>query len=345
MKIRAKTVVLGVLGLLVLVVLLGITAVGWQIVLGPKMRPVTSDKFEATPARLARGQYLVEGPALCFHCHSEPNLSDPMAGAIAATKGAGWQLPIPELGNPYSANITSDAETGIGAWSDDEISRAIREGVDRDGRALFLMPYQNFHNLTDEDVASIVVYLRTLPPVKHAVPKPTWPFPLSILVKTMPKPITSHEPPPARTTPEARGEYLVRTIANCGDCHTPVNDKHEPMLNLEFGGGAPFNDPSQNNKQIVSANITQDASGISHYDEAFFIQTLRTGQLPGRMLSPVMPAAYLKNMTDDDLKDVWAYLKTRPPVKHRVSNTDAPTKCPICGQMHGLGDTNVKTPQ
>ncbi len=89
-------------------------------------------------------------------------------------------------------------------------------------------------------------------------------------------------------------------------------------------------------------NITPDPSGIAHYDEALFIQTLHTGQLAGRTLTPIMPFANFKNMTDDDLKDIFAYLKTLPPVKHRVSNTDPPTKCPVCGQIHGLGDLNVK---
>ena len=129
MKIRAKTVILGVLGLLVLLVFGGITAIGWQIVLGPKARAVTARKFDVTDARLARGKYLVEGPASCFHCHSEHDLNDPEGKVIEAKKGAGWLMPIPELGTIASRNITPDPETGIGKWTDDEIARAIQEGV------------------------------------------------------------------------------------------------------------------------------------------------------------------------------------------------------------------------
>jgi mono/diheme cytochrome c family protein len=345
MAVRAKTVVLSVLGLLVLLVLGGITAIGWQVILGPKMRPVTDRKFEATPERLARGKYIVEGPASCFHCHSEPNFDDPMGEPIASKRGAGWQLPIPELGNPTSGNITSDPTTGLGSWTDDEIARAIQEGVDKNGRPLFpIMPYPRFRDFTDEDLASVVVYVRTIPPVVHAVTPPVWPFPLSVLVKTMPKPLTTHEPAPARTTPVARGEYLVKTVAGCGDCHTPSDDKGTPLPGLEFAGGGIFHDPgpTANMKAVFSANITPDASGISHYDEAYFIQTLHTGQIPGRTLSYIMPFSSFKNLTDDDLKDIFAYIKTLKPVKHRVSNTDPPTKCPVCGQTHGLGDLNVK---
>jgi cytochrome c553 len=61
------------------------------------------------------------------------------------------------------------------------------------------------------------------------------------------------------------------------------------------------------------------------------------------MLSPVMPFEYFKNMSDEDLRDIFAYLRAQPPVKHRVSNTDPPTLCPVCNQQHGLGNLNVKT--
>ena len=342
MKLRARTVVLGGLGLIVVLVLGGITAVGWQVVLGPKARPVTNRKFEATPARLARGKYIVEGPAACFHCHSEHDLSKPDLPIIESRKGAGWVMPIPELGLLASRNITSDPETGLGRWTDDEIARAFQEGITRDGVALFpVMPYLNFANLDEEDVASIVVYLRTIPPVHNNVPNRQLPFPLSILVKTMPKPITAHAPAAKRNTPVARGEYLVRTVAGCGDCHTPA-DKGQPLPGMEFAGGNIFHDPGQNMKPVFSLNITPDPSGISHYDEALFVQTLQTGRIPGRMLSPIMPFENFRNMTEDDLRDIFAYLKTLPPVKHRISNTDTPAKCPLCNQVHGLGDLNVK---
>src|SRR5215471_2669165 len=99
MAIRAKTVILSVLAILVLLILGGITAVGWQIVFGPKARPVSSEKFEATEARLARGKYLAEGPNHCFMCHTEHDFSTPEYLTIPSKKGAGWVLPIPELNN------------------------------------------------------------------------------------------------------------------------------------------------------------------------------------------------------------------------------------------------------
>ena len=165
--------------------------------------------------------------------------------------------------------------------------------------------------------------------------------PLNFLVNTMPQPLVSHVDPPARTTAVARGEYLVRTVAGCGDCHTPIDDKGVPLPGMDLGGGGLLHDPGQHGKPVFSLNITPDPSGISHYDEALFIQTLRTGQMGGRMLTHIMPFENYRNMSDDDLRDIFAYLKSVPPVKHRVSNTDPPTLCPICKQTHGLGSMNV----
>jgi mono/diheme cytochrome c family protein len=335
---RGKRVLGWVLVVLLVAVVALISAVGWQVVLGPSARKVTDRTFESSPARLARGEYLTEAAA-CFHCHSEHDFSNPEYPIVPGRKGAGWEMPIPELGSMVARNISSDPETGLGNWTDDEIARAIQEGVSRDGSALFpVMPYLNFRNLDDEDLASIIVYLRTVPPVRQVRPKSELIFPLSLLVKTMPQPLES-QTTMARTTPEARGEYLVRTVAGCQDCHSPAK-QGTPIAGLDLAGGFKFNDPGQGMAPVHSRNITMDVSGIAHYDEGLFIETLRTGQIPGRMLSHIMPFGGYKNLTDDDLRDMFAYLRSVPPVKHRVSNTDTKGLCPLCGETHGLGDKN-----
>jgi cytochrome c553 len=341
MRIRARTVLASLAVLVVLLVLGGITAIGWEVVFGPKARATTDRKFDVTEARLARGKYLAEGPAACFHCHSEHDFSNPDYPIIEARKGAGWVMPIKDLNNIAARNITPDQETGIGAWTDDEIARAIREGVRRDGTALFpVMPYLDFATLDDEDVTSIVVYLRSIPAVRNPLPARQLPFPLEYIARTIPKPVARPQPSHPSSTPEDRGKYLV-TIASCQSCHTPA-ERGQPIAGLEFGGGAKFDDPGKNGQPVFSMNITQDPSGLQHYDEALFIQALRTGQIATRRLNGIMPFLFFRNMTDDDLRDIWAYLKSRPPVKHRITNTDPPTLCPLCNQRHGLGDLNVK---
>src|SRR5205809_870328 len=132
MRVRAKSVILGLLAVVVVLVLVVITKMGWQVVLGPTARAVTNTKFEATEARLARGKYLVEGPTHCLVCHSDHDMTNPEYPIIPSTRGSGWALPVPELNNISSKNITSDKETGLGNWTDDEIARAIREGVRKD---------------------------------------------------------------------------------------------------------------------------------------------------------------------------------------------------------------------
>jgi len=341
MRIRARSIVIGLLAVFLMVALGTITAVGWQVVLGPRMRPVTSRTFARNDARMARGQYLMS-IAPCFHCHTDHDFSNPEYPRIEARKGAGWAFPAPELGSVFAPNITPDRETGIGTWTDDEIARAIQEGVDKNGRALFpIMPYPNFRNLTDEDLASIVVYLRSIPAVRNPVPVTKLVFPMNLIVKTIPKPLTSHAAEPPRTTSEARGEYLVKTVIGCQDCHTPADSQGQPLPGLEFAGGFPLHDPAKN-VIVFAKNITPDPSGIAHYDEAMFTRTLRTGRTAGGLLNHVMPFENLKNLTDDDLHDVYSYIKSLRPARHRVSNTDPPTKCPVCGQVHGLGDLNVK---
>lgn len=345
MRVRTKTVVLLLVVAVVVAALGMITSMGWQVVLGPDARPVTDRKFEATEARLARGQYLVEGPAHCFQCHSDHDFTNPDYPVLESTKGAGWVMPIPELNNIASRNITPDPETGLGAWTDDEIARAIREGVSRDGSALFpVMPYMNFASLDDEDLASIVVYLRTIPPVRHQVPVRHLPFPLEHIVNTIPKPLTQPQPSHPASTPAERGKYLV-TVADCHSCHTPTDEKGIPLPGMDFSGGGLFHDPGQGMKPVFSMNITQDPSGIAHYDEALFVETIRTGAVHGRHLSHVMPLTFYRNMTDADLADIFAYLQSLPHVKHRVSNTDPPTFCEVCGQTHGLGELNKKASQ
>jgi mono/diheme cytochrome c family protein len=322
-------------GFLVLFMLaaLGITfTVGWRPVIGAKKRPLTSRKFEVTPARMQRGDYLVHAVMHCMGCHSkfDPKANPP---ALAPQEGSG-QVLFEEGGlRIIAANITSDADTGIGKWSDDAIARAIREGIAADGTTLFpAMPYEHFRHLSDEDLASIVVFLRSLPPAHSELPPNKIPFPISRLIQGVPQPVTEPVAEPDVSTPAKRGAYLVK-MATCTDCHTPRDPRFNPIAGMEMAGGNPMD-------EVHSANLTPDASGIGYYDEALFIQTMRTGSVRGRVLNPYMPWWLFRNMRDDDLRAMFAYLRTLKPVHHLVDNTEKPTLCKLCGQKHGLGDRN-----
>src|SRR6185436_11816527 len=169
-------------------------------------------------------------------------------------------------------------------------------------------------------LASVVVYVRSIDPVRHVVPKTMIP---EVLKGMLPphQPITQAVAGPDMSNRVARGKYLV-TMGNCMSCHTPMSKKGEPLMQLAFAGGMHFKGPWG---EVTSANITPDASGISYYDEALFVKTLRTGQVGARKLNSVMPWGYFRNMTDDDLKSIFAYLRTVTPIQHRVDNTEVAT--------------------
>ena len=106
---------------------------------------------------------------------------------------------------------------------------------------------------------------------------------------------------------------------------------------MTFAGGTVFEGPWG---RVATANLTPDPSGIPYYDEALFVQALRTGYVKARELKQIMPWAVYRNMTDDDLKAIFAYLKTVKPVHHRVDNSESATMCPQCKVAHGGGDQN-----
>ena len=172
---------------------------------------------------MARGKELFEKIANCEDCHSQRDISKFAAPTIPGTTGGGFEFPA-ELGFPgkvVSANITPDPETGIGTWTDGEKIRAIREGVSRDGRALFpLMPYTYFRSMSDEDVYSVVAFLNSLPPVKKRMPRTELNFPVNLMIKGAPRPVDGPVPEPDRSDRLKYGKYLV-TMANCVVCHTP----------------------------------------------------------------------------------------------------------------------------
>ena len=90
----------------------------------------------------------------------------------------------------------------------------------------------------------------------------------------------------------------------------------------------------------ATANLTPDPSGISYYTEDLFIKAIRTGYVGARPLSAIMPFEFYRGMTDDDLKAIYAYLKTLQPVKHSVDNSQPPIYCKLCRNMHSGGDKN-----
>jgi mono/diheme cytochrome c family protein len=338
---RFLKILLAVVLCLAVVAAAGITlTIGWRPFIGPRVRPLTSRVFEKTPERLARGKYIVEHEAACADCHSPHDWTRHDSPIPDGMEGAGEDFSIMKglPGHVVAPNLTPDAETGIGSWSDDALARAIREGIGHDGHTLFpMMPYENYRQMPDEDLASVIVFLRSLPPVHNPLPQTEIIFPVKYLIRGVPKPVTDPVPAPDVSDPVKRGAFLV-TMAGCKDCHTPA-DKGQPLPNMELAGGQIFEGPWG---RVATPNLTQDPSGIPYYDEALFLQAIRTGYVRARPLNQIMPWSQYGGMTDEDLKAIFAYLKSVKPIHHVVDNDEPPTLCVVCNTTHGGGAKNQK---
>ena len=282
--------------------------IGWSPFFGPKARALTNRTFARTPQRLERGRYIATGLSGCIDCHTPHDWNAPGAPMLAGMSGGGDVLPYADLpGRIVASNLTPDPDTGAGSWTDDQLARAIREGVGHDGRALFpIMPYQRYRNMSYEDLAS-----------------------------SAPEPIAAPVADVVSSDQLRYGTYLADQAA-CVDCHTP-QVRGQNVSGMDFAGGFPFTGPW---RTVASSNITPDPSGIPYYDEALFLDVMRTGQVRGRKLSPIMPVMVYKNLTDDDLKAIFAFLRRTKPVKHRIDNSEPPTECKVCKQKHGGGNEN-----
>ncbi|MBM3764777.1 MAG: cytochrome c [Acidobacteria bacterium] len=293
----------------------------------PNSLPPQDIQVPSTPEAIARGEYIFTVLADCDGCHSQRDATKFGLPVIVSGRGRGFTFP-PELGLPGNVtapNITSDMETGIGAWTNGEKIRAIREGISRDGRALFaFMPYQAFAKMSDKDVLSLVAYINTLPPVKNATPRTELKFPVNLLIK--------FDPAPARNVPEMadKGEYLV-TIAECQTCHTILKDG-VPTPGMEFAGGEPF---SMLGFKVVSANITPDNdTGIGKLSEAEFVEKFRQYRKYDVEGAPpltadnftLMPWLPFSRLSDEELKAIYGYLRKVKPVSHAVETRPGAAK-------------------
>jgi mono/diheme cytochrome c family protein len=302
----------------------------------PRQRPLTEARFEASADRVERGRYLAEHLLQCFICHSERDWSQPGAPPVPSRKGAGAILSESGERRIVAPNITPDIDTGAGTWTDDMLARAIREGIGHDGRGLYWgMWYQSFANLSDEDVASVVVYLRTLPAVPNALPATVLPADEMLENAAYPKPLTDPVAGPPRGDRLALGRYLIK-LADCEGCHTSWYSPRNPGV---FAGG---NLIQRGSRSAYSSNITPNASGTGYPTDTFII-VMRSGK--GGSLSPVMPWIVFRGLTDDDLRAIHEALGRVQSVSHYIGNVGVSRYCAVCGQRHPFGEFNrVETP-
>lgn len=270
---------------------------------------------EVTPERVAHGKKL--SALLCNNCHYNDETKG-LTGKFFA------DLP-PEFGTIYSMNITQDRGVGIGAWTDGQLAYFLRTGIRPDGSyAPLYMP--KFIHASDEDMASIIAFLRSNDPlVSSSQAEPPLSEP-SFLVKFLCNVVFSPSKYPATPVPEPdttniveHGKYLTTALYDCYTCHSADFTKlniDQPHLSAGFlGGGNKVLNMEGNG--LLSANITMDKeTGIGNWSEEQFVKALRFGQTPtGSLRYPMIPYSLL---TEQESKAIYAYLKTVPVIKNKV---------------------------
>jgi mono/diheme cytochrome c family protein len=273
------------------------------------------------PAVIERGRYLARGAAHCVSCHGDVDRAHPEKVGPETSLAGGLEFAMGPIGTFYAANLTSDPETGLGARSDAEIARAVRAGVMHDGNLSILMRF-GAAQPSDEDLGAIISYLRTLPPVKREVPKGGLALfgkailPMFTGLKPRPEPAPVGVQPAAEPTLE-RGAYLADHVALCTSCHTPLDMKTLQFTGPKGSGGSidPSHGPDKD-MEFQPPNLTSDPAGYTgRASEESFVQRLRAGRA---ITSSIMPWECFKELTDNDLKSIYRYLKSLPPVHNSL---------------------------
>ena len=319
-----KTLLKIVLVLVVVAVVAAGAGVAYLFAKYPDVPPAENITVVSTPEKVARGEYLSKHVSGCVVCHAEHDYTKYAAPVVPGTEGRGGEQfgdPSGALRSLVSKNITPAA---IGTWTDGELIRAFTVGVNKDGEPLFpLMPYPRYGKMSRDDVEAIVAYVRTLKPIDYTPPPRELGLPLPLVVRTIPAP-ASFRPIPDKSNRVAYGEYLINA-AVCGDCHTPIDDRGQPLPGRDYAGGFEFKLPGGG--IVRSANLTPDAdTGIGTWTEQQFVDKfkafegapLRTLTDADRMENSTMPWTDYAGMTRDDLAAIYAYLRSIPPVRNRV---------------------------
>ena len=259
---------LKILSFLILFVVIAVIATGTYVKFAlPNVGPAPKIKITITNKRLERGRYLAHHVAVCMDCHSIRKWADYSGPLEKKSLGSGGELFDETMGFPgkiYASNITPH---NLSTWTDGEILRAVTAGETKDGRALFpIMAYQRFGKMDNEDILSIIAYIRSLTSINTDVPTTQLNFPVNFINRTLPKEIAFEKiPSPLDST--RYGGYLVNA-AGCVECHSK-SDKGTIIPGTEFGGGMEFGLPSGT---LRSANITRDKkNGIGLWTKDDFI--------------------------------------------------------------------------
>jgi mono/diheme cytochrome c family protein len=293
----------------------GFFVVCWRPAIASIERP---DPESFAAESVAKGEVLA-AEAHCQSCHIRPG-GQPFAG------GYGVNTPF---GIIYGSNITPDLKTGIGGWSLEAFTRAMREGVSRDGSHLFAaFPFNAYTELDDNDVKALYAYLMTRPAVSASVPPSTVPFPLNVRFlqggwKLLCFRSGRYQPDPAKDAQWNRGAYLAQAVSDCGGCHTPRNALGGEKLRDAYSGAVVDN-------WIAPPLTAANPSPIPWTQQELF-HYLRIGVDPlhGAVAATMTPVVRdsldLPVVPDSDIRAIAVYMSDIDDAGERESNIHATT--------------------
>jgi mono/diheme cytochrome c family protein len=267
---------------------------------------------QPAPDPVMRGRYVFGATGGCG-CHT-------VKGQPVNAGGRKYEGPF---GTVYATNITPDPQTGIGKWTDEQIITAIRLGRRPNGERLVpVHPYPVFNGMAEEDLKALVAFLKSVPAVKRAnQPKKTVPLFESMFLPTWLAAFAAHETPPptAPTSGPARGEYLVRAVGHCGECHTPRTMTMAPDTSRFLAG------TSNGPEKAVVPNITPDPQTGLKWSEEEITDYLGSGNKPDGDVADGLMAEVIqgtlagyKDLTPEDRRAIAKYLKSVPAVRNRI---------------------------
>lgn len=290
-------------------------------ILLPNVGPPPDITIELTQVRVERGRYLANHVMLCMDCHAVRDFNYFGGPPIPETIGAGGEHFTREFGLPGEFVTPNLTPTALGDWTDGEIFRAIVSGVSKDGTSLFpLMPYPHYSQIDEEDIYSVIAYLRTLEPVETNHPARELDFPVNLLINTMPME-PNLQPKPDKSDPISYGKYLI-TAAACTDCHTRM--ERGEFVGEPYAGGNVY--PMPDGSLVTSANITPHETGIGSWTKEMFIarfkafskETYIPRKVETGQFQTIMPWPMYAEMDEEDLGAIYDYLQTIAPADNRI---------------------------
>jgi mono/diheme cytochrome c family protein len=305
-------------GIVLAVILTGLFIVGSILYNKEYDAPYPAIHASTDSIVIAHGKHLVMGTAHCVECHYQPKDSLAVVkGEEVPLAGGGFPFVFPG-GKFYASNISSDQETGIGKYTDEAIARALRYGIGAKGAVL--IPVMEFQNLSDEDIAAIISYLRTSPSVKYKVAANEFNLLGKFLRAFMIRPVPPNGTPPGKVVADTTveyGRYIAQSLSGCWGCHTERNHTTGAYIGEPLAGGVFDPLPDDPTQVLVASNLTPDPQTGRMHDWTY--ETFRTRFQQGKLIpQSTMPWGQFRHLDEMEIKAIWNYLQSVKPV-HKES--------------------------